>query len=201
MSRAKVKARPKGAKHNEAQERLKTGVDEEIGQLHKTHALLIATQFAANHDCEFDVSDALAVIRDRVEESINRLDQAGGVAMIKAESRAFFRALGKHIEELRKEQGMTQAELGHALGVSQQTVFAYEIGDRRVSVLILDKLARVFDVPVEELMRMRKVPPVTRRLSPAGLRHAERYQMLSKTEQRFVKKIIDVLREWDAARS
>lgn len=59
-----------------AHKRLKEAVDAEIGRLHKTHALLIATQFAANHDCEFDVSDALAVIRDRVEESIGRLDRA-----------------------------------------------------------------------------------------------------------------------------
>jgi len=55
---------------------LREAVDAEIGHLHKTHALLIATQFAANHDCDFDVSDALAVIRDRVGNSIQQLDQA-----------------------------------------------------------------------------------------------------------------------------
>lgn len=54
----------------------KEAVNAEIGQLHKTHALLIATQYAANHDCDFDVSDALAVIRDRVQQSIARLDKA-----------------------------------------------------------------------------------------------------------------------------
>jgi transcriptional regulator with XRE-family HTH domain len=70
---------------------------------------------------------------------------------LQAESRAYFRALGKHITELRKEIGMTQAELARALGVSQQTVFAYELGDRRVSVLMLVKLARIFDTSVEEL--------------------------------------------------
>jgi hypothetical protein len=36
-------------------------------------------------------------------------------------------------------------------------------------------------------------------LSPAGVRHAERYQKLSRTEQRFVKKIIDTLLERVAA--
>jgi transcriptional regulator with XRE-family HTH domain len=114
--------------------------------------------------------------------------------VIKHESRTYFRALGAHISELRKEQGMTQAELARALGVSQQTVFAYELGDRRVSVLILGKLTKVFGVPVEELMGLTKSQrPAHRRLSPAGLRHAERFQQLSKTEQRFVKKIMDVL--------
>lgn len=116
--------------------------------------------------------------------------------VIKHESRAYFRALGAHISVLRKEQGMTQAELARALGVSQQTVFAYELGDRRVSVLILGKLAKTFGMPVEDLMGLTRSPrPAHRRLSPAGMRHAERFQQLSKTEQRFVKKIIDVLIE------
>lgn len=116
--------------------------------------------------------------------------------VIKQESRTYFRALGSHISVLRKEQGMTQAELARALGVSQQTVFAYELGDRRVSVLIVAKLAKIFGVSVEELMGLTRVPrPGHRRLSPAGLRHAERFQQLSKTEQRFVKKIMDVLLE------
>jgi transcriptional regulator with XRE-family HTH domain len=117
----------------------------------------------------------------------------------KAESRAYFRALGKHITELRKEIGMTQAELARAIKVSQQTVFAYELGDRRVSVLMLVKLARVFDTSVEELSGLKMPIRPKRRTSPAGVRHAERYQRLSKTEQRFVKRIIDILLERVAA--
>ena len=118
---------------------------------------------------------------------------------MKAESRAYFRALGKHITELRKEIGMTQAELARALKVSQQTVFAYELGDRRVSVLMLVKLARIFDTTVEELSGLKMPIRPKRRLSPAGVRHAESFQQLSRTEQRFVKKIIDTLQERVAA--
>jgi transcriptional regulator with XRE-family HTH domain len=114
---------------------------------------------------------------------------------IKAESRPYFRALGKHIATLRKEIGMTQAELSRALGCSQQTVFAYELGDRRVSVLMLVKIARIFDTSVEELSGLKMQIRPKRRLSPAGARHAERFQQLSKTQQRFVKRIIDVLLE------
>jgi transcriptional regulator with XRE-family HTH domain len=110
----------------------------------------------------------------------------------KAESRTYFRALGKHISQMRKEIGITQAELARALKVSQQTVFAYELGDRRVSVLMLVKLARFFDTSVEELSGLKMPIRPKRRLSPAGVRHAERYQKLSKTEQRLVKRIMDV---------
>lgn len=95
---------------------------------------------------------------------------------------------------------MTQAELARTLGLSQQTVFAYELGERRVSVLMLVKLAKIFGVSVEDLTGLTKPQhPVKRRLSPAGMRHAERYQMLSKTQQRFVSRIIDVLLEQNRA--
>jgi transcriptional regulator with XRE-family HTH domain len=121
---------------------------------------------------------------------------------LKTESRAYYRALGKHIEELRKGIGMTQAELARALKVSQQSVFAYELGDRRVALFMLVKLAHIFDTTVEELSGLKMPIRPKRRLSPAGVRHAESYQRLSKTEQRFVKKIIDTLLErWTAQRS
>ncbi|GFE83218.1 hypothetical protein GCM10011487_52180 [Steroidobacter agaridevorans] len=114
--------------------------------------------------------------------------------MIKQESRAYFKALGAHVSTLRKSRGMTQAELARAIGVSQQAVFAYELGDRRISVLVLAKLAKVFSTPVGDLVGLSKpVHERKGRLSPRCMRHAERLQALSKTQQRFVIRIIDVL--------
>jgi hypothetical protein len=47
---------------------------------------------------------------------------------------------------------------------------------------------------VEELIGLSRIPrPATGRLSPAGVRYSQRFQQLSKTEQRFVKKIMDLL--------
>lgn len=113
---------------------------------------------------------------------------------LKDESRAYFKALGTYILILRKEQGLTQAELARALGVSQQTVFAYELGDRRVTVPMVPKLAKTLDVSVEELMGITKPQRIKRqRRSPKILRHAERIQALTKTQQRFVIRILDVL--------
>lgn len=94
---------------------------------------------------------------------------------LKVESRRYFAALGTHIGLLRKERGMTQSELARALGVSQQAVFAYESGERRISVLLLSKLAAVLHTSVESLIGMaplKRVP--NRRLSPRAARHAQR---------------------------
>lgn len=45
-----------------------------IRRLQKTYAVLVAVQFAANHEAEFDVSDALAVIVALVDETLDDLD-------------------------------------------------------------------------------------------------------------------------------
>ncbi len=66
-------------------------------------------------------------------------------------------------------------------------------------MLILVKLARIFGTSVEELAGLKMPIRPNRRLSPAGVRHAECYAKLSRTEQRFVKKIIDTLLERVAA--
>ncbi|WP_269813219.1 helix-turn-helix transcriptional regulator [Peristeroidobacter agariperforans] len=114
--------------------------------------------------------------------------------MIKHESRAYFRSLGAQIALTRKSRGMTQAELARAIGVSQQAVFAYELGDRRVSVMTLAQIARTFAVPVQDMIGLSKPTRTSKsRLSPRAMRHAERLQRLTKTQQRFVIRIIDVL--------
>jgi transcriptional regulator with XRE-family HTH domain len=90
---------------------------------------------------------------------------------------------------------MTQAELARVLGVSQQAVFAYEIGERRISVLVLERIARVFRISIDQFLGFAPEPVRKRRLSPRAMRHAERLQALSITQQRFVVRILDVLEE------
>lgn len=116
-------------------------------------------------------------------------------AQIKTESRAYFAVLGKRVTQLRKSRGMTQAELARALGVSQQAVFAYEIGDRRISALILERIAKLFKLSMDQLLGIAPESVRKGRLSPRATRHAERLQALSKTQQRFVVRIIDVLED------
>lgn len=112
------------------------------------------------------------------------------------ESQDYFKALGANICLLRKSHGLTQAELARAIGVSQQAVFAYELGERRVSVFLLIRIARVFSTSLEELAGMTRPLRVPKtRVSPRAKRHAQRLQALTKTEQRFVVRIIDTLHE------
>ncbi len=52
---------------------------------------------------------------------------------------------------LRAERGWSQAELGGRLGVSRQAVNAIETGKYDPSLPLAFKLARLFDMPIEEV--------------------------------------------------
>jgi putative transcriptional regulator len=112
------------------------------------------------------------------------------------ESRAFFKALGAHIEKLRKARGWTQAELARACGVSQQAIFAYELGERRPTVLILVKMSKALTVPIEKLVGMTE-PIKTReqRASPRAVHLGQRIQALSQTKRQFIVRILSQLEE------
>lgn len=115
---------------------------------------------------------------------------------IKADTRQYFQKIGARIAQVRKLHGYTQAELARSIGVSQQAVFAYEIGDRRVSLLIVARLAKIFTMSIDDLSDFARPPKVRKgRLSPRAMRHAERIQGLSRTNQRFLIKILDVLQD------
>jgi len=56
------------------------------------------------------------------------------------------------IAELRKKAGMTQNDLGDALGVSQQTISKYESADINVPGDMLSKMRKLFKVTIEHIL-------------------------------------------------
>ncbi|MEN6634499.1 MAG: helix-turn-helix transcriptional regulator [Clostridiaceae bacterium] len=55
------------------------------------------------------------------------------------------------LEELRKQSGIRQEELAEALEVSRQTIGSLENGRYNPSILLAFKIARYFDVSIEEI--------------------------------------------------
>ena len=55
------------------------------------------------------------------------------------------------LEEIRKAKGITQEELANALEVSRQTVGSLENGRYNPSIILAFKIARFFDVSIEEV--------------------------------------------------
>lgn len=120
---------------------------------------------------------------------------------MKADSRRYYEILGRRLAALRTSRGFTQVELARRIEVSQQAIFSYEIASIRVPIIVLDNLATLYGLSVEEVMgRVPERHAPKRRLSPRAMRHAERIQAMSKTAQRFIVRIIDQIEAmgWDA---
>lgn len=55
------------------------------------------------------------------------------------------------IEAIRTERGIRQDELAKALGVSRQTISSLENGRYNPSILLAYKIAKLFDMTIEEV--------------------------------------------------
>jgi putative transcriptional regulator len=63
-------------------------------------------------------------------------------------------ALNNRIRVLRAEKRMSQGELADAIGVSRKTISTIEVGRFVPSTVIALKLARYFDVSVEDVFSL-----------------------------------------------
>ena len=61
------------------------------------------------------------------------------------------RTLKNRLEEIRKERGIKQEELATALEVSRQTIGSLENGRYNPSITLAFKLARYFDMSIEDI--------------------------------------------------
>jgi transcriptional regulator with XRE-family HTH domain len=59
---------------------------------------------------------------------------------------------GEKIQKLRKEAGLSQEEFSYQLGVSRQAVSKWENGTSDPSTSNLCALAKLYGIPVEELL-------------------------------------------------
>jgi transcriptional regulator with XRE-family HTH domain len=109
--------------------------------------------------------------------------------------RAYFRALGNRIAQLRRQHDMTQAELAQFLGVSQQTIFSYEAGARRVRLDQIPSFMKILGVSCEELIGIKPLsPPPSSEVIPARLlRHVGNLKRLSAADQGVIIRIAETM--------
>jgi transcriptional regulator with XRE-family HTH domain len=110
---------------------------------------------------------------------------------ISQDERGFFVELGSRIARLRKDSHLTQVQLAETLGVSQPTMNAYELGQRRVPVSALPVLARTLGIGVEELLGESSAATKKRGPAPKFQQQVERLARLPKAQQRMVMQMLD----------
>ena len=69
--------------------------------------------------------------------------------------------LGIFITELRKEKGLTQAQLAQKLNVTDKAVSKWERGVGFPDIKLLEPLADVLDISLLELMNSERLPKTT----------------------------------------
>jgi len=114
------------------------------------------------------------------------------VVAISKDERAFFKRLGSRIAELRKTRDITQVQIAEHLGVSQQTINAYETGYRRIPVSALSPLAKFFGMSLDELVG-ETAQANKRGPTPKLQRQIEQVRLLPRAKQRFVSEMIDTV--------
>ena len=60
--------------------------------------------------------------------------------------------VGGFLKELRKQHGMTQEQLGEALGVNNKTVSRWETGTYMPPIEMLEQLSALYDVTINEII-------------------------------------------------
>jgi transcriptional regulator with XRE-family HTH domain len=64
----------------------------------------------------------------------------------------------KRLRRVRRQTGLTQAQVARALGTTQAYVSKSESGERRMDALELNDFARSYGTPVESLLPASKAP-------------------------------------------
>ena len=105
------------------------------------------------------------------------------------DEKAFFEALGQRLVQRRREIGLTQQEVGDAVGCSAQMVAHYEAGRRRAPASLLPPLSEVLNVPVDELLGVK--PSTPRQPRTQFERQLRAINKLSRGKQEMVFNMID----------
>lgn len=107
---------------------------------------------------------------------------------ISREAAAFFKRLGQRIARIRQEKGMSQAQLGQIVGVSEEQVAEVEAGIRRPPLSVMPALAACLGIAISDLVDDKQLS-----LSPGMQRHVEALKKLSRSDQRFVMRMTEIL--------
>jgi len=100
--------------------------------------------------------------------------------------------LPERLEQIRKENGLTQVQVAQALGTTQGTYAQYESGTRGVSLKILPKLAEALGTSTEELLGLNEKRSKRGPLS-AWEKRIDAIKKLPRDKQQEIQNVVDAL--------
>jgi len=101
---------------------------------------------------------------------------------------------GERLGRLRKARGLTQAELGKKVGLSQRMVAYYEKDEAQPPGPMLIDLASVLETSIDELLgKVNPTEPLTDPKEARFLKRLKRIQELPPQARRAILKVLDAL--------
>lgn len=102
---------------------------------------------------------------------------------------------GERLRRLRQLKGLTQADLGHAVGLSRRMVAYYEIQGGEPRPELLMKLAEVLSISVDVLTGFQETPRKLATLQPEPhlWRRLKRIEELPLHDRKTILKMIDAM--------
>ncbi len=102
--------------------------------------------------------------------------------------------LGKRIQELRKQIGLTQAQLAKKINISHTQLTRYESKSVQPPADVLQRLASVFDVSIDYLVSGNKSDKVEQTLKDAQLiKQFKQLDQLPEEEKTTILKVLNAL--------
>lgn len=99
--------------------------------------------------------------------------------------------IAQRLQRLRREKGITQAEMAELLGVSQPIVSDYERGELRLHGELIVKLAELLDCSADELLGLQQRKAATGGGNRRMLRRLQQLDLLPKRDQEALLRTID----------
>ena len=102
---------------------------------------------------------------------------------------------GPRLARLRQTRGLTQEELGAAVGISNRMVAYYERADAVPPGPLLGKLAQALKLPTDELLGLVPIRDGTSPKTARLLKRLRKVEELPPADRRTVLKLVDALLE------
>jgi len=98
--------------------------------------------------------------------------------------------MGKRLAEIRKNQGLTQSELGRRIGLSRRMVVYYETVSDNIPANLLAKIATALKVSADELLGLKSLSIEE---SKTSLRLLSKLKVVGQFPRRQIKSVLDYI--------
>lgn len=103
------------------------------------------------------------------------------------------KGFGSRLAHVRQDRGLTQAELGKAVGVSQRVIAYYETESQQPPGALLADLATALEVSTDELLGLKAVAEKRSPRRARLLKRLQKIEDLPAVDQRIVLRLLDAL--------